>query len=110
VGEDLSENNITKSEMIDRIYEAQARSQGAALTSRDIELAVKIVIEHMTQSLASGKRVEIRGFGSFSLRYRAPRLGRNPKTGESVGLVSKYVPHFKPGKILRDKVNNSSRD
>ena len=61
-------------------------------------------------SLASGKRVEIRGFGSFSLRYRAPRLGRNPKTGESVGLPSKYVPHVKPGKILRDKVNKFSSE
>ena len=102
----MSENNITKSEMIDRIYEAQARSKDSALTSKDIELAVKIVIEQVTQSLASGKRVEIRGFGSFSLRYRAPRLGRNPKTGQSVGLAGKYVPHFKPGKILRNKVNN----
>ena len=110
MGEDLSENNITKSEMIDRIFEAQARSKGSALTSKDIELAVKIIIEQVTQSLASGKRVEIRGFGSFSLRYRAPRLGRNPKTGQSVGLAGKYVPHFKPGKILRDKVNNFSRD
>ena len=109
MGEDLNEDNITKSEMIDRIYDAQARSKDSALTSKDIELAVKIVIEQMTQSLASGKRVEIRGFGSFSLRYRAPRLGRNPKTGEAVGLASKYVPHFKPGKILRDKVNNFSR-
>ncbi len=106
----MSDKNITKSEMIDRIYEVQARSADSALTSKDIELAVKIVIEQMTQSLASGKRVEIRGFGSFSLRYRAPRMGRNPKTGESVGLASKYVPHFKPGKILRDKVNNFSRD
>ena len=110
MGEDLSENNITKSEMIDRIFEVQARSKGSALTSKDIELAVKIIIEQVTQSLASGKRVEIRGFGSFSLRYRAPRLGRNPKTGQSVGLAGKYVPHFKPGKILRDKVNNFSRD
>ena len=110
MGEDLSENNITKSEMIDRIYEAQARSKDSALTSKDIEMAVKIVIEQVTQSLASGKRVEIRGFGSFSLRYRAPRLGRNPKTGQSVGLAGKYVPHFKPGKILRNKVNNFSHN
>ena len=106
----MAEDNMTKSEMIERIYEAQSGTKNSSLTSKDIEQAVKIVIEQMTSSLASGKRVEIRGFGSFSLRYRAPRLGRNPKTGESVGLSSKYVPHFKPGKILRDKVNKLSSE
>ena len=106
----VDEKNITKSEMIERIYEAQDKSGGSLLTSKDIELAVKIVLEQMTSSLASGKRIEIRGFGSFSLRYREPRLGRNPKTGESVGLAGKYVPHFKPGKILREKVDRGSRD
>ena len=59
----------------------------------------------LAERLAGGERIEIRGFGSFSLHYRAPRIGRNPKTGESVGLAGKYVPHFKPGKELRDKVN-----
>jgi integration host factor, beta subunit len=68
---------------------------------------VKTIIEHMAQTLASGERIEIRGFGSFSLHYRAPRIGRNPKTGESVGLSGKYVPHFKPGKELRERVNAS---
>ena len=63
------------------------------------------MIEQMSHALASGERIEIRGFGSFSLHYRAPRIGRNPKTGESVGLSGKYVPHFKPGKELRDRVN-----
>ena len=106
----VDEKNITKSEMIERIYEAQDKSGGSLLTGKDIELAVKIVLEQMTSSLASGKRIEIRGFGSFSLRYREPRLGRNPKTGESVGLAGKYVPHFKPGKILREKVDRGSRD
>ena len=109
LGEKVDEKNITKSEMIERIFDAQDDSDGASLTSKDIESAVKIVIEKMTSSLASGKRVEIRGFGSFSLRYRAPRLGRNPKTGEAVGLAGKYVPYFKPGKILREKVNRGSR-
>ena len=61
----------------------------------------------MAQSLAQGKRIEIRGFGSFSLHYREPRVGRNPKTGQSVELEGKYVPHFKPGKELRDRVNES---
>ena len=60
----------------------------------------------MSKSLYSGERIEIRGFGSFSLHYRAPRVGRNPKTGESVELGSKYVPHFKPGKELRELVNS----
>jgi integration host factor subunit beta len=59
----------------------------------------------MSDSLASGERIEIRGFGSFSLHYREPRLGRNPKTGDTVDLSGKYVPHFKPGKELRDRVN-----
>jgi len=93
---------MTKSELIDIL----AREQGH-LAYRDVELAVKYMLEHMSQSLASGERIEIRGFGSFSLHYRPPRLGRNPKTGESVALSGKYVPHFKPGKELRDRVNEA---
>ena len=62
-------------------------------------------LEQMSETLASGERIEIRGFGSFSLHYRAPRIGRNPKTGESVALAGKHVPHFKPGKELRERVN-----
>ena len=91
---------MTKSELIEKIGVTQAQ-----LPVRDIELAVKTMIEHMSQTLAQGRRIEIRGFGSFSLHYRAPRIGRNPKTGESVGLSGKYVPHFKPGKDLRERVN-----
>lgn len=75
------------------------------LSHKDIELAVKTMLEHMSETLASGERIEIRGFGSFSLHYRAPRLGRNPKTGETVELPGKYVPHFKPGKEMRERVN-----
>jgi integration host factor subunit beta len=60
----------------------------------------------MSQALASGERIEIRGFGSFSLHYRPPRQGRNPKTGTTVALAGKYVPHFKPGKELRERVNS----
>ena len=101
------EDSMTKSELIERIVLAQTQSAGSALTSKDVELAVKTMIEQMSQTLASGERIEIRGFGSFSLHYRAPRIGRNPKTGESVGLAGKYVPHFKPGKELRDRVNAS---
>jgi len=93
---------MTKSELIERIAARQTQ-----LSSKDVELAVKTIIEHMAQTLATGERIEIRGFGSFSLHYRAPRVGRNPKTGESVGLSGKYVPHFKPGKELRERVNAS---
>lgn len=96
---------MTKSELIDRMVEAQAHAGGLQLTSKDVELAVKTMLEQMSGALASGGRIEIRGFGSFSLHYRAPRIGRNPKTGESVGLAGKHVPHFKPGKELRDRVN-----
>ena len=92
---------MNKSELIERIVDQQEQ-----LSVRDVELAVKAMLEHMTQVLSSGERIEIRGFGSFSLHYRAPRLGRNPKTGEAVELEGKYVPHFKPGKELRDRVND----
>jgi len=91
---------MTKSELIELIAAKQAQ-----LSVKDVELAVKTIIEQMAETLAAGERIEIRGFGSFSLHYRAPRLGRNPKTGESVSLAGKYVPHFKPGKELRDRVN-----
>ncbi len=91
---------MTKSELIERIAARQTQ-----LSAKDVELAVKTMIEHMSHALSQGERIEIRGFGSFSLHYRAPRLGRNPKTGESVGLSGKYVPHFKPGKELRERVN-----
>jgi integration host factor subunit beta len=93
---------MTKSELIDILAREQAH-----LAYRDVELAVKCLLEHMSQALASGSRIEIRGFGSFSLHHRPPRIGRNPKTGDSVALSEKYVPHFKPGKELRDRVNDA---
>ena len=93
---------MTKSELIDRIAAKQTQ-----LSSKDVELAVKAVIEYMSQVLSEGERIEIRGFGSFSLHYRVPRIGRNPKTGTPVALSGKHVPHFKPGKELRDRVNIS---
>jgi integration host factor subunit beta len=92
---------MKKSELIDELIERFDH-----MSVRDVETAVKIMLEHMTESLAMGNRIEIRGFGSFCLHYRAPRTGRNPKTGESVSLGTKYVPHFKPGRELRDSVNN----
>lgn len=93
---------MTKSELIERLI-----SEHDQLSVKDVELAVKTMLDHMTEALATGERIEIRGFGSFSLHYRAPRVGRNPKTGQSVELDAKYVPHFKPGKDLRDQVNES---
>ena len=96
---------MTKSELIDRIAEMQPQ-----LSPKDVELAVKTILEQMSDALADGQRIEIRGFGSFSLHYRAPRKGRNPKTGESVQLDGKYVPHFKPGKEMRERVNASIND
>lgn len=92
---------MTKSELIEAIARKQKH-----LPAKDVELAVKHVLELMGDSLANGERIEIRGFGSFSLHYRPPRLGRNPKTGEAVSLAGKYVPHFKPGKDLRERVNS----
>ncbi|MBW3550587.1 MAG: integration host factor subunit beta [Proteobacteria bacterium] len=91
---------MTKSELIEILSQRQAHLKG-----EDVDLAVKSLLEMMGGSLSSGDRIEIRGFGSFSLHYRPPRLGRNPKTGESVALQGKFVPHFKPGKELRERVS-----
>jgi integration host factor subunit beta len=99
----LTGAQVTKSELIDVLAKQQNH-----LALKDVELAVRCIIEQMNQALSSGQRIEIRGFGSFSLRTRAPRIGRNPKTGESVALAKKHVPHFKPGKELRDRVNESA--
>ncbi len=93
---------MTKSELIERIAQKQAQ-----LAYRDVELAVKTILEHMAERLANGDRIEIRGFGSFSLHFRPGRVGRNPKTGSPVSLPAKYVPHFKPGKELRERVDGS---
>ena len=84
---------MTKSELIAVLSTAQPQLQ-----PRDVELAVKELLEQMSAALSSGQRIEVRGFGSFSLHYRPPRTGRNPKTGAAVRVPDKYVPHFKPGK------------
>lgn len=91
---------MTKSELIEAIVRQQSH-----LAQRDVELAVKSILEQMSSALATGGRIEVRGFGSFSLHYRPPRQGRNPKTGDSVDLTGKHVPHFKPGRELRERVN-----
>jgi len=91
---------MTKSDLIEKLT-----SKHYQLSVKDVEDSVKETLMLMTDALASGDRIEVRGFGSFSLHYRAPRIGRNPKTGDKVELGGKYVPHFKPGKALRERVN-----
>jgi integration host factor subunit beta len=92
---------MTKSELI-----AKLAARYPQLVTKDAELAVKMVLDAMTKSLAQGNRIEIRGFGSFGLNYRPPRIGRNPKSGEKVKVPEKYVPHFKAGKELRERVDD----
>lgn len=94
---------MTKSELI-----AILASRYPQLAARDTDYAVKTVLDAMTQALAAGQRIEIRGFGSFSLSERAPRIGRNPKSGEKVQVPGKQVPHFKPGKELRERVDSGN--
>ncbi len=94
---------MTKSELIEIITAKQKH-----LPARDVELALKQILEIMSDALAQGERIEIRGFGSFSLLFRPPRQGRDPKAGEGVALSGKHVPHFKPGKDLRERVNESA--
>lgn len=96
---------MTKSELISVLA-----SRFPQLAARDADFAVKTILEAMSNTLAGGQRIEIRGFGSFSLSQRAPRIGRNPKSGERVEVPAKQVPHFKPGKGLREQVDTSLRD
>ena len=91
---------MTKRDLIDEV-----NKRFPHLSRRDSEVIINAIFDSMVDALSGGDRIEIRGFGSFSLHYRPPRVGRNPKTGEAVELESKYVPHFKPGKELRERVN-----
>jgi integration host factor subunit beta len=91
---------MTRSELVE---ELAARFH--QLTQRDTEFAVKAILDAMNDALVRGHRIEIRGFGSFSVTHRAPRMGRNPRSGESVAIPEKRVPHFKPGKALREEVD-----
>ena len=94
---------MTKSELIEILAHRKSN-----LPFKDVEQAIKTILEQMSEALANGERIEIRGFGSFSLHRRPPRRGRNPKTGASVDLPEKHVPHFKPGKELRERVNEAA--
>jgi integration host factor subunit beta len=91
---------MTKSELIARLAERFPQ-----LVAKDADFAVKVILDAMTGALARGDRIEIRGFGSFALNYRPPRVGRNPKSGDKVQVPAKYVPHFKAGKELRERVD-----
>ena len=91
---------MTRSELIDAL-----RERFPQLTPQDTEQCVKAILNAMTESLSRNDRIEIRGFGSFRLNYRQPRIGRNPMTGEKVSVPAKYVPHFKPGLELRQGVD-----
>lgn len=91
---------MTRSELIERLAEHFPQ-----LVAKDAEFAVRTILEAMARTLASGQRIEIRGFGSFAVSYRPPRVGRNPKSGEKVLVPGKRVPHFKPGKDLREQVD-----
>ena len=93
--------SVTKSDLIEKIS-----TRIPQLGNKDVELSVKTLIDKVIDSLAKGDRTEVRGFGSFSVHYRKPRIGRNPKTGDAVSLPGKNAAHFKPGKVLRNKINN----
>ncbi len=90
---------MTRSDLIELLTERFAQ-----LTRRDVEQAVSTILDAVSDSLSKGQRVEIRGFGSFSVTYRKPRLGRNPRSGTPVQVPEKRVPHFRPGKLLRESL------
>ena len=98
---------MTKSELMLRLAELVAAQKGTQLVAKDVEHSVKVLVDTMTRSLAKGQRIEIRGFGSFDVNHRPARVGRNPKTGDKVEVPEKYVPHFKPGKELRERVDQA---
>ncbi len=97
-----SKDFVNRAELVERLALAMPQ-----LSLRDVELAVRILLAHLIEALTSGQRIELRGFGSFSLHYLPPRAGRNPRTGRPVSVPGRYVPHFKPGKALRERVNRN---
>jgi integration host factor subunit beta len=96
---------MTKSELIEALAKKQPH-----LLIKDVDLAVDCIVERICQALIANDRIEVRGFGSFSLHYHPARVGRNPKTGEPLNLSAKYALHFKPGKELRDRVDGSRQN
>jgi integration host factor subunit beta len=98
--ERYSFSDMTRSDLVEALA-----TRFSQLTHRDAEFAVKAILDAMGEALVKGHRIEIRGFGSFSVNRRSPRIGRNPRSGESVMIPEKRVPHFKPGKALREQVD-----
>ena len=98
---------MTKSELIYRLTETLADKHYLSLEAKDVEPCVKALVDAMSRSLSKGQRIEIRGFGSFDLNHRPARVGRNPKSGEKVSVPAKWVPHFKAGKELRERVDQA---
>lgn len=92
---------MTKAELVERVADS------AQLTKKHAELIVNTVFDSIVQSLKEGEKIELRGFGSFRIRQRGSRIGRNPKTGEKVDVPPKRIPYFKPGKELKDLLNDS---
>jgi len=98
-------DSMTKSELIVRLA-----ARFPQLIAKDADLAVKVILDTLSAALVRGERVEIRGFGSFALNYRPPRTGRNPKSGDQVSVPEKWVPHFKAGKELRERVDRALQE
>ncbi|MFZ2738716.1 MAG: integration host factor subunit beta [Burkholderiaceae bacterium] len=96
---------MTRSDLV-----AELAARFGQLTQRDAEYAVKAILDAVNEALVQGHRIEIRGFGSFSVNHRPPRMGRNPRSGESVAIPEKRVPHFKPGKALREAVDQRTSE
>ena len=96
---------MTRSEIVEELA-----NRFGQLTHRDAEFAVKAMLDAMNDALVKGHRIEIRGFGSFAINRRPPRMGRNPRSGESVAIPEKRVPHFKPGKALREAVDQRTQE
>ena len=96
---------MTRSDLVEELA-----ARFVQLTQRDAEFAVKAILDAMSDALVRGHRIEIRGFGSFSVNHRQPRVGRNPRSGESVVIPEKRVPHFKPGKALRESVDQRTAE
>jgi integration host factor subunit beta len=93
---------MTKSELIARLAKRYPH-----LVVKDAEVVVNAIVAAMSMTLVRGQRIEIRGFGSFGINHRPPRTGRNPKTGEKVPVPEKFVPHFKPGREMRERVDSN---
>lgn len=100
---------MTKSELMTHLAETYLAKGHPRLVVKDVEQSVKVLVDAMTDALSKGQRIEIRGFGSFDLNHRPARIGRNPKTGEKVNVPEKYVPHFKAGKELRERVDQAAK-